>query len=178
MDRYGDHAMTCKVSSGAIDKHNSLCEILLNDMKAAGVSCAGEQPSLNQTSKERPADVYVPNFDIYGEAYIDISVINILCPSYLGKSSKGPLCGAEIRYEMKLKKYEHLAQQFKPLIVECTGGWHAHSYKNIGAIAQLIASRSNQAVKIVMKRLISSLSISLQRHQGTMIVRRCAGLTY
>ena len=177
MDKFGDHAMTCRVSSGTIHKHNSIRDVLLKELKSAGVTCSSEQPSLiPQANREVPGDLFIPDFDVYGDAYFDVSVINILCPSYIDKSVKGPLCGAEIRYVNKMKKYEKLAENLKPLIVECTGGWHAHSYKYIQGIAELISFRSNQVENVVMKRILSALSFCLQRHQGTMVVRRCAGL--
>ena len=181
MDQFGDHAVTCSFSSGRIEKHNSLVNVLYKKLKDVGVSCYCEAAVIsnsvpNSESKERPGDLFITDFDIFGEAYFDVSVINMLCPSYLRKSSSGSLCGAEIRYAEKMKKYAHIGPQFKPLAVECTGGWHAMSFKSLKSISALIASRSNQATKLVLKNLLTSLSVSLQRHQGAMMVRRCLSL--
>jgi hypothetical protein len=177
MDEFGDHAITCKVSSGAIQRHNCMRDVLYTALKKAGITCSSEQPAWPpQPNRQVPGDLYIPEFDDYGHAYFDVSVINILCDSYIDKSIKGPLCGADIRYVEKKKKYANLAECLKPLVVECTGGWHEQSYKYIQGIADLIAFHSNQSEKTVMRRLLCALSFCLQRHQGTMIVRRCAGL--
>jgi hypothetical protein len=65
-----------------------------------------------------------PEFDNYGDAYLDVSVINITCKSHLAKASKGLLMGADIRYVEKMKKYPDLGPRFKPLVIESSGGWH------------------------------------------------------
>jgi hypothetical protein len=47
-----------------------------------------------------------------------VTVINITVKSRLNKSSKGQLCGANIRYLGKMKKYPDLGPKFKPLVIE------------------------------------------------------------
>jgi hypothetical protein len=59
--------------------------------------------------------------DTYGDAYLDVSVINISVKSYFLKSSKGLLCGANVLYLEKMKKYPDLGPKFKPLVIESTG---------------------------------------------------------
>jgi hypothetical protein len=49
-------------------------------------------------TRQRPGDIFVPEFDNYGDAYLDVSVINITRKSHLAKASKGLLMGADIRY--------------------------------------------------------------------------------
>jgi hypothetical protein len=117
MDIYGDHAVTCKTASGVIDKDNSIVKCLvLKKMKNAGMGCSYEVKNLNNPSRQRPDDIVVPDFDNYGDAYVftylDISVINITVKSHLGKSSKGLLMGADIRYVEKMKKYPDLGPHF------------------------------------------------------------------
>ena len=176
MDKFGEHAMTCRVSSARIAKHNCLVDIIANTVKNCGITTSANKHFMPSDNREMPGVIFISDFDLLGDAYFDVSVINILCPSYLQKSSKGALCGSDIRYEEKKKKYPALGGQLKPLIVECTGGWNSFSFKYLKMIAELVASRKNQSVKKIMKTLLSSLSVSLQRQQGAMLVRRCLSL--
>ena len=176
MDIYGDHAMVCPVSSNRIDKHDSIAEILFENLKKAGLSvCLNVgKPELQDGS--RPGDIYLSKFANLGESYFDISIINILCPSHLARASKGQLQGSDIRYKEKLKKYLDLKDQWKPLIIENTGGWHPKSFETLKSLSELIAHRTNQPTKDVLNSLLLNISVNLQRDQGAMVVRRCQGL--
>ena len=77
--------------------------------------------------RTRGLDLFVPDFDVYGDGFLDVSVINITSKSYLPKASKTKLAGSNIRYAEKRKKYHDLGPNFKPLVIESTGGWHAYS---------------------------------------------------
>jgi hypothetical protein len=88
MDIYGDHAVTCKTASGVIDKHNSIVKCLVLKMKNAGMSCSYEAKNLNNPSRQRPGDIFVPEFDNYGDTYLDVSVMNITFKSHLGNVQK------------------------------------------------------------------------------------------
>jgi hypothetical protein len=79
------------IASGVIDKHNYIVKCLLLKMKNAGMSCSYDAKNLN---RQRQGDIFVPEFDNYRDAYLDVSVINITVKSHLGKSSKGLLMGA------------------------------------------------------------------------------------
>jgi hypothetical protein len=46
-------------------------------MKSASMICSTEAKNLNNNSRQRPGDMFVPEFDIYGDAFLDVSVINI-----------------------------------------------------------------------------------------------------
>jgi hypothetical protein len=34
-------------------------------------------------SRQRPGDIYMPEFEVFGDAFFDISVINICAASYI-----------------------------------------------------------------------------------------------
>jgi hypothetical protein len=176
MDVYGDHAMVCPVSSNRIDKHDSIAELLFENLKKAGLSVCLNVGKPEQHDGSRPGDIYLSKFDNLGESYFDISIINILCPSHLARASKGQLQGSDIRYKEKLKKYSDLKDQLKPLIIENTGGWHPKSFETLKSLSELIAHRTNQSTKDVLNSLLLNISVNLQRDQGAMVVRRCQGL--
>ena len=96
--------------------------------------------------------------------------------SYITRSSKGQLEGSKIRYVEKMKKYPALKERFKPLVLESTGGWHPYSFEYLKILAEHIASRSSKTVSDALNGLLTSSSFSLQRNQGTMLVRRCLGV--
>ena len=101
-DNYGHHALSCRVASGAIDKHNSIVHNIFSQMKNAGITCSKEAFNPLKDTRQRPGDIYMPEFDIYGEAYFDVSVISICAPSYAYRASKGVLEGSKIRYDQKM----------------------------------------------------------------------------
>jgi hypothetical protein len=108
----------------------------------------------------------------YEYTYLDVSVINITVKSHLGKSSEGLLMGEEFRYVEKMKKYPDLGPRFKPLVIESIGGWHNYSFDYIRTMAAHISSRTNKHSVIVLDNILRACSFALQRHQGTMLVRR------
>jgi hypothetical protein len=59
-------------------------------------------------TRQRPGDIYMPEFDIYGDAFLDVSVINICADIYVSRATKGQLEGSRIRFEEKMKKYPEL----------------------------------------------------------------------
>ncbi len=176
-DNFGYHATSCKVASGAIDKHNSIVESIFLNMRSAAINCSKESVNIGDDSnRQRPGDVYMPDFDIYGEAYFDVSVINPCATSYINRASQGILEASKIRYDQKTAKYCDLGPKMKPLVVEATGGWHPYSFNYLKTISEHIATRTNKCVTATLNLLLTEASFCLQRHQGNMLVRRCLGL--
>jgi hypothetical protein len=175
-DNYGHHALSCKVASGSIDKHNSIVDGIFRRLKKAHITCSSEAFNPMKDNRERPGDIYMPAFDVYGDAFFDVSVISICADSYFSRAAKGQLEGSKIRYDLKMKKYPDLGPRFKPLVVESTGGWHTYSFEYLKTLAEHIASKTNKSAKDALNELLTTAAFCLQRHQGTMLVRRCFGL--
>jgi hypothetical protein len=86
-------------------------------------------------------------------------------------------CGINFfSYLEKMKKYPDLGPKFKPLVIESTGGCHGYSMDNLKIMAGNIASRTNKPTSFALSNLLRTCSFPLQRHQGTMLARRCLGL--
>ena len=175
-DNYGHHALSCKVGSTAIEKHNTIVDFIYTKMLRAGISCNKEACNPMNDTRQRPGDIYMPEFDIYGEAFFDISVISICAPSYAIRASKGQLEGSKIRYEQKMMKYPDLGSRFKPMVMESTGGWNAFSFNNLKLIANHIAARTSKVAEDCLNDLLKGSSFCLQRDQGMTLVRRSLGL--
>jgi hypothetical protein len=175
-DKFGHHAISCKVASGKIGQHDSIVEGISSQLRKASINHRTEKSHPKNDTRQRPGDIYMPEFDIYGEAYFDLSVINICADAYWKRASKGQLEGSKIRYNEKMKKYADLGNKMKPLILESTGGWHAYSFEYLKKLADHIASRTGQIAKDALNKLLTVSSVRLQRHQGSLLVRRCLGL--
>ena len=143
-------------------------------MKAAGISCCSEAFNPMKDCSQRPGDIYMPEFDVRGDAFFDVSVVSIGADSYYARAAKSKLAGSEIRYQAKKTKYPDLGFRFKPLILESTGGWHPYSFGYLKTLSEHIASRTNKSAKDALNSILSAASFCLQGHQG-MLVRRCLG---
>ena len=175
-DKYGHHALSCKVASGSIDKHNSIVNGIFKHLKQAFITCCSEAFNPMKDNRERPGDIYMPEFDVYGDAFFDVSVISICADSYFSRAAKGQLEGSKIRYDTKMAKYPDLGSRFKPLVIESTGGWHPYSFDYLKTLADHIAAKTNKVARDALNSILTTSAFCLQRHQGTMLVRRCLGL--
>ena len=118
----------------------------------------------------------MPEFDVYGDAYFDVSAISICAESYVSRAAKGQLEGGKIRYKHKMDKYPELGSRFKPLVLESTGGWHPYSFDYLKTLADHIAARTANTANDALNSILTTSAFCLQRRQGTMLVRRCLGM--
>ena len=58
MDIYGDHAMTCKVSSGSIHKHDSIVEVIFDKLRKSGIPANLNVGPAAQDNYDRPGDIH------------------------------------------------------------------------------------------------------------------------
>ncbi len=129
-DSYGHHAISCNVAAGPIHRHDSLVHCITDYLRKAKVSCATNVGCPKLENLQRPGDIFINDFDNFGDAYLDLSdlsVINVFADAYFKRASKGVLEGSKIRYTQKKRKYEDLGHKMKPLVVQCTGGWNPYS---------------------------------------------------
>jgi hypothetical protein len=115
-------------------------------MKKAKITCDVEVKNPMNSTSQRPCDIYMPEFDVFGDAFFDVSVINSCAERYVRRASKGQLEGSGIRYEAKVGKYPELGRRFKPLVVEATGGWHRYSFDYLKLLAEHISTREDNTL--------------------------------
>jgi len=85
LDQYGYHALTCKRSGEKVRRHNSIRDIIFNQARNSHLNPVSEKVNLIIGSKERPADVYIP--DASNEDYwIDVAVTDPRQPAYFKHS--------------------------------------------------------------------------------------------
>ncbi len=171
--RFGYHALACKNASGTIERHNAIVDAIAEHFRKAKVTFTKEANNPLSANRERPGDIFIPSFDFHGDGYFDVSVIHILANAYLRRASSGQL---KIRYESKVAKYPDLGRKFKPLVIECTGGWHPQSFSFLKTIANRISGNSLKSSSEALNEMMVSCAVALQRFQGNTLVRKCLGL--
>lgn len=171
-DTRGVHAIACKTASGAIDKHNSIVKGFADELKKGHVNCVMEAFNPASDNRQRPGDIFIPEFDVYGDDFLDVSVINILAPTHITRAPKGPLEGSKIRFVEKKTKYADLGERMKLLVVENTGGWHPYSIDYLKKMAEDIAARSLKTTTEALNVLLTVASVKLQSHQGLTFHRK------
>ena len=97
-DIHGAHALACRVASGSIDQHDSIVDGIFAQLKQACINCTKE----GYESQRRPGDIFISDFDVYGDAFLDLSVISTVAPAFLNRSLlRGQLEGSKIRFELE-----------------------------------------------------------------------------
>jgi hypothetical protein len=79
MDVFGDHLVSCH-KNGPSDRHNRVRDAL-HDMLKLRMAVLKEQGIPGSNTLERPADIYLPQFDAAGPLFIDCFVAHPLAPS-------------------------------------------------------------------------------------------------
>ena len=114
-----------------------------------------EKPYIPPDIKQKPADIYIPNWSRGEPLAMDITVVSptqVHLLDYIHTQSE-QLCAAHWREEQKRKKYEQSLDAehilFVPLAVESFGGWGTASVPIFKTLARMVANRSDQPVSFV-----------------------------
>ena len=121
-DRYGDHAISCPAEGGTIYRHDSLANAIFTFAKRSGIQAKLEVRNPLGTDKSRPGDVLLREWRNGKPLFLDVSVVNPLCPTYVKGSLKNPGSARKARVELKAKKYKELNINLTPMVVDI-GMW-------------------------------------------------------
>ena len=198
-DRYGDHARACPCGGDRVKRHNHLRNLLAARAKTAGLQPEVEKANLlpprpehqggaedgsphvvhQPASQRRPADVWVPNWNLHGPAAFDLAVTSGLRQGQLAHSIAD---GGRATLDYEQRKCQHLntwqacateGLQFLPLVVEgCAGGWGPTASKTWQLLAAALSSRSGEGASVELQRMLQSFSIALQRENARAVLRR------
>jgi hypothetical protein len=198
-DRYGDHARLCPCGGDRVKRHNHLRNLLAARAKTAGLQPEVEKANLlpprpehqggaedgsphvvhQPASQRRPADVWVPNWNLHGPAAFDLAVTSGLRQGQLAHSIAD---GGRATLDYEQRKCQHLntwqacateGLQFLPLVVEgCAGGWGPTASKTWQLLAAALSSRSGEGASVELQRMLQSFSIALQRENARAVLRR------
>ena len=183
-DPYGDHALSCKSTGASISKHDDLCDTIATgcengafqidkEMSLDGTTTKHDQKNQRREIKNRGGDIVIKKYEGGKDLYVDVTVVNPLCQTYIDDAQK-PLGACKKRIEEKKTKYKNVigGKWFEPMVVESLGGWSSNSYPIFKRIAQRSAPRKNITYSAALKDLSTKLSVSLQKSNGAMLSRR------
>ena len=63
MDTFGGHALSCSSSSDLISRHNDTRGLVFQACRSAGLSPVLEAKGLSESSRRRPGDIFIPNWE-------------------------------------------------------------------------------------------------------------------
>ena len=119
-------------------------------------------------SGRRPADVYLPNWDLKGPVAFDLAVTSGMCPGTLASTADA---GDRPVLDYEARKRQHLdtqrlcsdaGVQFVPLVAEACGGGWGPVWSMLRAA---VGSLSGDPGSVETERLQQSLSVCLQRER-------------
>ena len=59
MDKFGHHGLSCRVASGAIEKHNSIVDGIAEQLRKAHINFRLEESNPIKNNRERPGDIFI-----------------------------------------------------------------------------------------------------------------------
>ena len=163
-------------------RHNALRSVLFNTFRRAGLSSHLEVDSGwgQESSRTRPADILVTNWDNSMSAAFDVTVASPLNSSTImeaGMYSGAVARAAELRkHTQNDSKCAELSWKCIPLAVECYGAWGPEALKAFSQVAIRLAIRlairGNTSKSMALTDLIGRLSHSLIRANACAILSR------
>jgi hypothetical protein len=182
LDPFGYHALTCKRSGEKVRRHNSIRDIIHNQARNSQLNPLIEKPHLIIGSKERPADIFIP--DASNEDYwIDVAITDPRQPAYFKKSLSNKNAAIDAYAQKKHEKYDHHVlkwnndqinrkAKFIPVIADSFGAWSKDSIDVFDLILKRAPERNEISYSIRKNFLYSKLSISIQRNNARSILNK------
>ena len=200
MDIWADHALTCACGGDRTKRHNLVRNVGVRLATSAGWRPEPEKPGLlrprpAQGSRcedgseggegsrgpeaRRPADIYVPRWDLGGSAALDFAVTSGLRTDLLEQTAAdGSSCLKS--YEQVKKSFldtaTHCASEgitFIPMIVEAhSGAWGPAAAKVWLKLGKAISLLSGESTAVEALRTRQNLGLILHRETARAILRR------
>src|SRR5215831_21165251 len=163
----GIHALQCFGSGDRIRRHNQLRNEFHTKASLAMCSPVTEKPGLVIGTKERPADVFLPQFSRGKDYFLDFAVTNPLSDYMIQQSRASSKDACVIYADLKINKYNNniknpLNVTFQPMIVDAFGKWETTEKEVIHIVAARLASRNNTDIVSTHRHFHQKLSVILQ----------------
>jgi hypothetical protein len=172
MDIYGDHAISCKATGECIGKHNKLVQKIAGFARRGRINLLIEE----RVERDRLGDLMFVDWTRNQDKYFDLSVVSSTCPSYRNAAAANVGGAIKIRVVRKMERYRARIEEsnllFLPLVVESLGGWDVDAIKLLKEVAARVAEEESSNKCIVMKGMMTQLSVCLQKMNGAMIKNR------
>ena len=172
VDCFGDHLLSCGHGPMRIRRHDALCDVIYHALLQDNSGCRREQRC--GSGRDRPGDVYHPDFLFGKPAYFDVTVRNPLQNSLLSQSAVTAGVAAS-RGEMEKDAHHEEAVLgaggiFIPLAVESLGLWSPASLNTLRDIAVRATNRSGASATVAFHHFMEQLSVCLWRHNSHMFL--------
>ena len=156
LDQHGDHLLGCGQGPLRIRRHDALCNIVYHALSQDNSSVRREERIWGD-NRDRPGDIFHPDFDDGRPTYFDISVRHTLQPGNLNRASTNAGAAAVAGEMEKDQKHatnvESIGGRFHPLVMETLGVWTASSLSTLRAIA----ARTTVCNGLTVKQATSNL---------------------
>ena len=178
LDVFGRHATFCQGSNDCVGRHDAVKEELLSLMAGAQFSVDKEtQHLLLDGNEQRPADVYVSAYTDGYPLAVDVTGVDVLCPSL--SVDLGVLEILERKGDEKHHKYEAQCAAvgigFKAFVFGSLGGFGTEASTMIKTLGKRIARvkmcLGSKEIAFIRRRLASIV----QRRQASACIRRGEG---
>jgi hypothetical protein len=173
-DEHGYHALVCRCWGGRIYRHHALANVLTTFLK-----CAHHNPQREKSfdGSTRPADVYLPHWELGKPLALDLAVTHPLQPNALssaGISEPGSWASvyAKTHKAKQGPPLEALGVDFAPLVVETLGSWDPPAFELLNRFADQYAMHQGIPPALAAKTLFQRLSVTLMRVNVRMILAR------
>ena len=203
MDVWADHALTCACGGDRTKRHNLVRNTFARLAASAGWQPELEKPGLlhprpsqggrpedgsegsegnegeQRSSARRPADVYVPRWDLGGSAALDFAVTSGLRAGQLEQTAADGL-SCLTSYEHRKKTFLDTAEQcasegitFLPLVMEAhSGAWGPTATKVLLRLGKSVSVVSGESTALEALRARQNLGLVLQRETARAVLRR------
>ena len=178
-DRFGDHAVGCGGDFDRIGRHDRLRDAIFGAARAAAL--APRREVAVTSSQSRPADIFLPSWSRGRPAALDVTVTSSLQRSSISGSASR--AGHALQLAERRKRRTHATAcheagvTFIPLAVEALGGWSSEACETLVSLARFHSLRSADPPPDSFQRLLERLSVTLQRGNGHLIIRRMPPLS-
>ena len=174
LDRFGQHALTCKRGPGICRRHNTLRDCIADYCRRAQLNPTLEAGSgyLNQT---RPADILLPTWNLGRDAALDVTVVNPLNNFNI----EGAIIPGQITEEAADRKHRNndakcreLGWECIPIVVSTYGGWGSEASVFLDSLSSRVAMQTVSAKADIKRALFTRLSCTLMRANAQILVSR------
>ena len=180
LDKWGDHAVSCKVGPGVIARHNGVNLAWLLAEKAAGYSVQREQKVVF-AGKKKPADTLVWGWKGEDACAQDWAVVHPMTKKGLGARKLDPYEAVTQAEERKKRLESSMCADagvgFVPLAMDTFGGFGPSASEALEVVAdqmRTLKGEEDQEKEFRAKRLAQKLRITMFRAMGHQILARAS----
>ena len=165
----GIHSSTCPGEH--VSAHNAIRDFLETEARRAHLRPVVEKTNLLPDSKQRPADVFLPNFANGKGACVDVTIVS----SYgdIVRAAEHPGWNIDKARDRKKKDYDARCREegweFIPFVIETLGGLEEGCLKVLEFIANPLSEIDRVSKGTALHRLKSKISFLWHRELGSVL---------